>query len=187
MPIVLTLSGLLSCTSRGGGDGFVSDSTWADTLTHHARFLTLVDYGNGQRLAEIANPWAPEQTLARYLLVDRDSTLPDNLPDGVAVIRTPIQRAAVFSAVHTGAMKELGALGSLAAVADASFFPANDTVGVMLAEKRITDVGTAEAPSVERLAAADVEAVLRAPMQAMSSGTFPKSMTAVEMADYLET
>lgn len=187
LPIVLTLSGLLSCTSRGGSDGFVSDSTWADTLTHHARFLTLVDYGNGQCLAEIANPWAPEQTLARYLLVDRDSTLPDNLPDGVAVIRTPIQRAAVFSAVHTGAMKELGALGSLAAVADASFFPANDTVGVMLAEKRITDVGTAEAPSVERLAAADVEAVLRAPMQAMSSGSFPKSMTAVEMADYLET
>lgn len=183
----LTLPGLLSCAGLGTRDNFVADEGCADTLTHHARFLTLVDYGNGRRLAEIANPWAPDQALARYLLVDRDSTLPDNTTADIAVIRTPVQRAAVFSAVHTGAMKELDALGSLAAVADASFFPAGDTVGVMLAQKRIADVGAADSPSVERLAAAGIEAVLRAPMQTMSSGTFPKGMVPVEMADYLET
>ena len=183
----LTLPGLSSCRSSNNEDSFEAGSDTPDTLTHHARYLNLVDYGNGQRLAEIANPWEPDKTLARYLLVDRDSTMPDDIPAGMTVIRTPVRRAAVFSAVHTSAMDELGAIGSLAAVADASFFPKGDTVGVMLSKKEVADVGTADSPSVERMAAAGIEAVLRAPMQTMASGKFPPGMAAVEMADYLET
>lgn len=152
----MMLPGLSSCKDGGGDNDFEVGEATADTLTHHARFLNLVDYGNGSRLAEIVNPWDKDKTLARYLLVDRDSTLPDEIPAGVSVIRTPVQRAAVFSAVHTAAMNELGVLGSLAAVADASYFPAGDTVGVMLRQERIADAGAVDSPSVERLAAAGV-------------------------------
>jgi len=183
----LTLPGLWSCKSESSSSAFETSDTQADTITHHARYLNLIDYGNGNRLAEIANPWDSDKTLARYMLVDRDSTIPEGIPGDIAVVRTPVRRAAVFSAVHTSAMQELGVLGSLAAVADASFFPANDTVGVMLRQERITDAGTSDSPSMERLAAAGVEAVLRAPMQTMASSTFPKDMVPVEMADYLET
>lgn len=183
----LTLPGLSSCGgSRSENDFSIGEAT-PDTLTRHARFLTLVDYGNGSRLAEVANPWDQGSTLARYLLVDRDSTVPEDIPADISVLRTPIRKAAVFSAVHTAAMEELGALESLSAVADASFFPAGDTVGVMLARNEIVDAGSVESPSMERLAAAGVEAVLRAPMQSMASGNYPKNIIPVEMADYMES
>lgn len=183
----ITLPGLCSCSGQRSDTDFEVGEATPDTLTHHARFLNLVDYGNGSTLAEITDPWNNDKTLARYLLVDRDSVLPADIPAGVAVIRTPLERSAVFSAVHTSAMEELGALDALTAVADAAYFPAGDTVGAMLSRRELVDAGTSEAPSVERLAAAGVEAVLRSPNPSMSSGIYPKNMVPVEMADYMET
>lgn len=178
---------MCSCSGRSHTDTFEVGEATPDTLTHHARYLTLVDYGNGSTLAEIASPWNPGKTLARYLLVDRDSAVPADIPAATAVLRVPLQKTAVFSSVHTSAMNELGALDALAAVADASYFPAGDTVCALLAGGRVADVGTAQSPSVERLVASGVEAVFRSPMQDMNGAALPRTMTAVEMADYMET
>lgn len=184
----VALPGLSSCNRNGSGvDDIIVGAATPDTLTHHCHYLTLVDFGNGTTLAEITNPWDSTRQLARYLLVDRDSAMPEQLPADVSVIRTPVQNAAVFSAVHTSAINELGAIGAVKSVADAAYFPKNDTVCALLAQGKVTDVGTSEMPSVERLAAAGTEVVLRSPMQGANAASFPTGMVAVEMADYLET
>lgn len=185
---VAILSGLYSCgTKRDSHDGDFSDASVADTMTYHARLLTLVDLGNGTVLADVADPWNEGKHLGRYALVDRDSAVPDNLPGDVRIIRTPVRSAAVFSSVHTGGLAELGSLECVTAIADASYFGEGDTITALLAEGKISDVGQSSAPSAEKLAAARCEVVLRSPMQGIAAGALPPGMVPVECADYLET
>ncbi|MCM1066502.1 MAG: ABC transporter substrate-binding protein [Muribaculaceae bacterium] len=185
-PVLLIVSGLCSCSGKGESVAF-DDFDVADTLTHHARYLTMADLGNGTVLADIADPWNEGRYLGRYALVHRDSLIPENLGGDVQVIRTPIERAAIFSSIHTAALDELGAIGCVAAIADAAYFAPDDTISGMLRSGAVTDVGSSTAPSAERLAAAGVEAVLRSPYTGESNAALPPSMATVEMADYLET
>lgn len=183
----LVLPGLCSCSGTARNDSFAPGTATADTLTHHARYLTMSDFGNGATLVEVGNPWDKDKTLARYMLVERDSAVPEGLPADIAVIPTPVRRMAAGSAVHTSALEELGAIETLAAVTDAAFFPEADTVHAMIAQGAVVEAGTSEAPSAERLAAAGTEVLLRSPMQSMAGTPFHSSMVPVEMADYMET
>lgn len=185
IPAVL-LSGLYSCSGRSESFDY-DDIDTADTLTHHARYLCMADLGNGTVLVDIADPWNKGHDLARYALVHRDSVIPENLDEGRRIIRTPVGRMAVYSSVHTGAIAELGALPSVAAVTDAAYFPPGDTVTSLIASGAIVDAGQSASPSAERLAAARVQAALRSPMQGIASAPLPSSIVPVEMADYLET
>lgn len=174
---------LLSC---GGGGDSAADAPLADTLTHHARLLTMAERPDGAVLVDIANPWKKGACLGSYLLVHRDSVVPADVPAGVPVVRVPVDRAAVYASVHTGAMRELGALDALVAVADAAFFPPGDTVAVMLKNGRLVDAGNSADPSAELLAASGAEVVLRSPMQGAAAPPLPPGIVAVECADYME-
>lgn len=162
------------------------NNSYCDTITHHAAFLNLSHRPDGILIAEIANPWNKDNTLARYALVHRDSILPENLSQDIRIVRTPVEHAAVFSAVHTNAMKELGVLGSLSAIADAIYFPPNDTVTNLLLSGRIYDLGNSANPANELLAASKSEVVLRSPMNGITSPKLPAGVVAIECADYME-
>lgn len=163
-------------------------SAGGDTLTVHSSLLTMTDYPQGgTTLVEIRNPWDSTGVLSRMALVPRDSAVPEWLPADYAVVRTPVRRMAVFSGVHTSALVELGGTDALAAVADGGFFAPDDMVSALLREGRVADVGAAASPSVEKLTASRVEAVLLSPMQGQKLPQLPRGICAVEMADYLET
>ena len=185
---VLILSGLCSCSGKQSGrDDAFADTFVADTLTHHAKYLTIADVGAGVVRVDIADPWNEGRYLGRYALIDRDSLVPDNLGEDIKVIRTPIRNAAVFSAVHSGGLCELDAIECISAVADGAFFAADDTIASLLNDGNIIDVGQASAPSAEKIAAARCEIVLRSPMQGVAAGNLPRGIIARECADYLET
>ena len=177
---------LCSCNNRTENSDY-GDFDTRDTLTHHARFLTIVDCGGGLTRVDIADPWNSGGLLAQYALVDKDSMLPDNLSPDLTVVRTPVERMAVFSSVHTKALEELGGLDAVAAVADRQYFASDDTITYMLADGRIADLGQSNSPSVELLAANKIEVVLRSPMQGISQAKYPAGTIAVECADYMET
>ncbi|MBD5232544.1 MAG: ABC transporter substrate-binding protein [Bacteroidales bacterium] len=187
IPGALALSGFWACSGSHSSGDYDSDAFIADTLTHHARYLTISDIGGGTVLADIADPWNDGAFLGRYALVHRDSTIPDGLPEGTAVIRTPVERAAVYSSVHTGGIAELGALGSVCAVADPAYFPDGDTIHTLISEGKIVDLGPVQSPSAEKIVAAGTELVLRSPMQGVTAAPLPRSVVPVELADYLET
>ncbi len=191
IPIALAaalLAGLSSCGNRAEKKFDVSSyEDTPDTLTHHARYITISERTDGSVLVDIADPWqSGAKTLASYILVHRDSAIPESLPDKAVLLRVPLERAAVYSAVHTSAMNELGAIGSLVAVVDGHFFPPADTVASMIKDGRVTDIGAVASPSVERLAASRPEAVLRSPIQEVASPALPRNMVPVEMVDYME-
>lgn len=184
------LAALLTCSCGRTGGNTDIDTEWrseGDTLTHHSRLLTLVDKGGGVRTATIADPWAEGRKLAEYVLVDVDSAIPEDIPEGATIIRTPVDKAAVFSAVHTSAIEELDRTGSIVAVAEGRFFPDTDTIAKLLKKGDIIDVGPAELPSAEHLAASGAQILMRSPMQASAAVNLPSSIVPVEMADYLET
>lgn len=180
------LAGVALCACKREASFTYDEVGAADTLTHHARYLTIADCGGGLVRVDIANPWDDDKMLARYALVDRDSVVPDTLPADIVVIRTPVERAAVFSSVHTGAFEELGALGQVAAIADRQYFTPVDTVSILLGKGEIVDLGSISSPSVELMAASGVTAVLRSPMQGVAGAKYPTGVAAVECADYME-
>lgn len=173
----------VSCSRTTSAD--VEDVAMADTLTHHARLLTIVERPDGVVRVDIADPWSENALLGSYALVDRDSVVPNDLPDGVAIIRTPVQKAAVFSTIHTSVFKELGAIDLVAAVADGAYFPENDTISSLIKSGGVVDVGSSMQPSAELLIASGAEIVLTSPMQGATIN-LPQNMVPVAMADYME-
>ncbi len=181
------LLGIALCSCKSGVDNTdYTDIETADTLTRHARYLTIADCGGGLVRVDISDPWREDALLAQYALVDRDSIVPDSLIGGAKVIRTPIDRAAVFSSVHTEALLELGAIDIVKAIADRQYFAPTDTISALIKQERIVDLGNVSSPSTELMAASGVTTVLRSPMQDAVAAKYPSNVIAVECADYME-
>lgn len=181
------LLGLCSCANHGTDTSQSAVIQIADTITHHAEYLDIYDSVDGTTFIDIKDPWNDGNFLGRYALVNKDSTIPNNISDNYVIIRTPVERIAAYSAIHTQALDELGAIGNLVAVADAIYFPSTDTISALLRSGEIVDVGSSQAPSVEKLAMQRVDLVLRSPMQGIIAPKLPSTIVPIECADYLET
>lgn len=183
LPVVIfaLLVYVLSACSGHGTGGEVS----GDTLTERASLLTLVNC-DGYVVADIADPWNDQAAPRRLLLVPHGSAVPDGF-EGASVIRVPLQNSAVFSTVHTSAIDELGTIGAVSAVADASYIPSGDPVRALLDAGKIKDVGASQSPSQEALLDLDPDAVLLSPFQNSGmAGLESTGVPLVPMADYME-
>ena len=183
---VCALALLSAC--RPSMDSVRIDPAGADTLIHHSALLGMYGMPDGSTLVQVANPWSPGTTFGRYLLVHRDSTVPDNLPPDIKVIQVPVSRALVFSTVHGGALAELDALDAVVGVADTQYIAPGDTLRALLDAGRLTDIGPAASPDPERVLALEPDVALVSPMQdsdpAAALGAVP--MVTLYCADYLE-
>ena len=181
--LILVLSVMLLLTScfRGGKSGVTLNVQ--DSVITSAKLLSMermADY----TVVTVGDPWKGG-VLHRYVLVPRDSVLPDNLPEGT-VVRTPVKNALVYSSVHTSLMRELGALDVVRGVVDRQYF--SDSVIVAgVADGRIADCGNSMNPTVERVIDMQPDAILLSPYQDASYGQIAKmDIPIIECADYLE-
>lgn len=137
-------------------------------LTVEAKYLKLIDYGD-YVLAEVITPWSGGKPLASYK------------------IDKPLEKSVVFSSVHTAAIDELGAIGCVAGVADASYFVPDDTVARLLAAGKMADVGSSMAPMVEKIIDLDCDGVLASAMEGgIDSRIANSGVPVIYLADYLE-
>ncbi len=83
---------LLMTACFRGGHGAVGALEAQDSVITAAKLLSM-ERNKDFTLVTIADPWKGG-VLHRYVLVPRDSVLPDDLPDGT-VVRTPVRRALV--------------------------------------------------------------------------------------------
>lgn len=168
-----------ACRGDGTAAGGVND-----TVITQAKLLSM-ERCEGYTLVTITDPWNSGRELQRYVLVPADSVLPSSLPDGV-VVRTPIRRALVYSAVHTGLFKELGCWEAVAGVTDSQFFN-DDAVAAGLSNGTITDCGSSMQPTVEKVIAMQPDAILLSPYQDASYGHITElGIPIIECADYME-
>ena len=114
-----------------------------------------------------------------------EQPLPEGLPDGT-VVRVPIERAVVYSSVHAGVMKELGAFSAVRGVCDAQYYTMPE-VQRGLADGSIADCGNSLSPTIERLVALKPDAIILSPFQNAGYGVLTNlGVPIIECADYME-
>lgn len=133
----------------------------------------------------VFDPWSKGEILQTYLLVAKDSELPDALPAGT-VVRTPINNVLVYSDVHARAIKELGCVNSVGGVCDARFFKTQEIVSG-LASGKVVDCGMSANPSVEKIVSSSPEAIMLSPFQNAGYGVLSNlGIPIIEFAEYME-
>lgn len=154
------------------------------TQLRYARGFT-VQYFNDYTEVKVRNPWDTTKILQTYILIDRDTEKPANLPEGV-VIKTPIQTVAVCTAVHAGILKQLGKVENIVAVCEPEFIDLPE-VKDGLATGSVINLGLATAIDLEQLIAASPEALIVSPFENSSYGRFEKTGVPVVIdASYME-
>ena len=135
---------------------------------------------------KVKNPWIEGEILHTYILVHRDSCLPENLPNGT-LVRVPLKNVLVYSGVHAEVIDELGHISSVQAVCDAPFFK-NPKIVDGLKNGSVIDCGSTMAPVAEKIISKSPEAIILSPFQNAGYGILENIGTPIiEMADYMET
>ena len=117
----------------------------SDTIRYAQGFI--VHHFDGYTAVEVRDPWDSTRLLQRYLLVDRDRPVPENLPKGT-VVQVPAQNVVVYTSVHAAIIDQLGETGRIIGVCEPRYM---DTPAIRegLKAGRIADMGEATAPNVE--------------------------------------
>ena len=177
--LIISLT-LFSCGGRTG-HGIDGDSI-------HFKYATLpsiVEYDE-YTVVTIANPWKVGKALHSYVLVPRDAELPVHLPSGT-VIRTPIERAVVFTTVHSSLLMDLGCQEKIAGVADLKYISI-PWIQEQAAAGKIADCGDGMSPVIEKIIDLHPDAILLSPFE--NSGGYGKlediDIPLVECAEYME-
>ena len=153
---------------------------------HYSDLLTLTDC-EGYIYAEIANPWDSTSPLHRYILIDKEAEVPENLPAG-DIVRTPISNAVVYTSVHCSLINQLGAYDCIKGVCDLKYIKLDQLQKDVEAGK-VRNLGEGTNPIIEDIIDMQADAILLSPFQ--NSGTYGKlgkiGIPIIECADYMET
>lgn len=184
---IVILALFLSACGGGGRASVCPDGEEADTLHfNYATNIEILKYNDFTRV-DLRNPWDTLKTLHTYLLVDKRKPLPDNLPDGT-VVRTPIGKSVVYSAVHCSLLNDLGALSSIAGVCDFKYINLQ-AIKDRKEKNAVADCGESMNPDMERIIDLHPDAILLSPFE--NSGGYGRveklNIPLIECADYMET
>lgn len=178
---------VLFLTACSGGGNTSHAMVEGDTIQmRYAQNLCMVRSEN-YTLALLRQPWDTTKILHRYVLVDSDKPLPKHLPEGT-LIRTPLRKAVVYSAVHCSLLNNIGALNSIAGVCDLKYFMMPE-IEKLCNEGTVKDLGDSMNPNIESIIDLNPDAILLSPFE--NSGGYGRieklHIPIVECADYLET
>ncbi len=163
------------------------NSTEASVTSYEVKYAKVfsVDKYDIYTLVTVKNPWDSTLILQKYVLVDKESELPENLPEGT-LIRTPIKSAAVYSTIHCAILRELNSLQIIKAVCEPEYID-SEYVKNGVANGSIANLGLASNPDIEKLIMIDPDAIIASPIQGVPYGTIEKTgIPIIEAPDYME-
>ena len=186
IPIIIAV--VLLCTTFSCRKSSLKIEEMAgDTLQmKYATLLHIVKQKGGATIVTIDNPWKEGSTLHKYLLVDKDSVVPEHTPE-VTVIRTPVSRSVMFTSAHTKLLEWLHAEQSVAGVADLKYMLL-PWVQEGVKTGKIADCGDAMSPLIEKIIDIGPDIIMLSPFE--NSGGYGRlesiGIPYVECADYME-
>ena len=152
----------------------------------HATLLGMAE-ADSFVVATVKNPWDTTRTLATYVMVPDSLPMPSHLPQGT-VVRTPLRRAVVTSAVHLALLADLDALGGVGGVTDAGYIVSQRIREYLQRHPNVADMGQSMQPNVERMRMDKVDAVLVSPFENAGHGALDNAgIPLIVCADYMET
>ncbi len=174
---------LLSC---GNNTPTATRGADSDSIISHAEHLSIIRHKDYVEVS-ILDPWRKGQTLGRYALISKGQSGAE-VPEGMTLLRVPLQRSVVYSSVHTTAINELGAFHSIIGVADGQHFTDHDPMKPRIMSGEVADVGANMSPSVEKIIDIEADALLLSPLENGNLGGAERAgVPLVFMADYLES
>lgn len=159
-------------------------------INRYASLLSLSQTKEGYTLAQIRNPWQPEEVMLQYLLVPTDDKRwNDKLAEDVTqetgpftLLRTPLKRLTITSASHTWLLGQLSALDHIAVICDTAYIMDED-IRTWMRNVSITDGGSSMNPNAEVLYAAHTDGVWISPYE---NQNVQLSAPVICCADYME-
>ena len=181
---LVTLVLLLSAC--GGGSKTASSSHGETIPMKYAENLKLIK-GDGYTEAVLRNPWDTTRILRTYILVDKHREFPAHLPEGT-LVRTPLQKALVYTATHCHLIHELGAVKSIGGVCEVQYIKIPEIVEGC-ANGTIVNAGEGTNPDIEKIIDLHPDALLLSPYENSGGhGQVEKlKIPIIECADYMET
>lgn len=174
---------VLTFSCKSTGDGFVADGLKHEKMLY-AKGFKIIEYDK-YSMIDIINPWDTTKLLHRYILLDRNSAPPKNLPEGV-VIKVPVKRAIIYTSVHTAVFEQLGVIESIAGICESQYVT-SQSVLKRIAEGKILDCGVSTSPNIERIAELGGEVIIASPFEHSGYGQAEKlGIPIFEAADYME-
>ncbi|MBQ7222577.1 MAG: ABC transporter substrate-binding protein [Bacteroidales bacterium] len=165
----------------------------ADLLTSPAVCDTL-SYATGFKVERfddftyvtLNDPWNEGRILHRYILVPKNQSLPDQLPEGT-LVRIPIDRVVVYTSVHASILEELGEESRIIGVCEPQYLT-SERIKSLVADGTIANVGEAVSPNIEKIVDIGTEVLLASPFENIGYGAAEKlGLPIIEGADYMET
>lgn len=178
--IFCLLLGFVSCTGRQ--TQMQTDA--GDTIPmKYARNLTMVQHKDYTEVF-IRNPWDTTKVLHHYVLTPSESSARER--EGT-LVRVPLQRAGIFTAVHCGLVKELGRESAIRGICEIEYINI-PSIKKAVAEGRVANFGSAMEPTIEVIMDAQPDALLISPFE--NSGGYGRverlGIPIIECADYME-
>ena len=181
---LIALFGLLLSSCGGRPSGVKPEMQAADTI-RYARNLH-IEYYDDYVSVRIRDPWDTLRQRQHYVLVDRKRELPAGLPQDGIVIRVPVEKAVIYTSVHTAIAEELGALDHVCGICEPEYIT-SPVVLQRIAEGRIADLGVSTSPNVEGIIDLGTEMIIASPFENSGYGSAEKlGIPIVEAADYME-
>ncbi|MBD5370221.1 MAG: ABC transporter substrate-binding protein [Bacteroides sp.] len=182
--LAIVIAVLASC---GGSHGSIRKGDEGRTVEmDYAENLEVAECA-GYTLVTVRNPWDTVRSLQRYILIDRDSAVPRELPSGT-VVRTPLSDVLVYSTVHGGLIEELGAVDAVGGMCNTDYVGSPE-LKARLADGRIADCGVSMSPDIEKIIELRPQAILLSPFE--NNDKYAKvgelGIPIIECADYMET
>jgi len=144
-----------------------------------------VEKADSFAVADIRDAWHPGQLLHRYILVPRSQPLPSHMPEGT-IVRIPLQRAVVFTSVHTALVAELAGTGPICGACDTEYITL-PAVKNAIGRGEILDMGASMQPATEHIIAAKADALFVSPFENAGYGAIGQlGIPLIECADYME-
>lgn len=146
-----------------------------------------IDSSEHYILVRVQNPWDTARILHTYVLVGRETELPEGLPEGT-LVRTPVEKALVYSSVHCGLLSELEAIDRIGGICDLQYIEIPE-IQNRCASGRMVDAGNTMNPDIEKIIDFHPDAILLSPFE--NSGGYGRieklGIPIIECADYMET
>lgn len=139
--LALFLFAGLACRQQEGSTNTTDppDSARAVMNIRYAEGFTIEQY-ESYRCITVHNPWQGAQDIViRYYLV-REGKVPEGLPDGARIIKTPVRRLICMSTTHIGMLDFVGKLETLVGVSGKMYIN-HPWVKEQFENKRIIDIG----------------------------------------------
>ena len=172
-------------SGRNGKQNTVIKEVVSSDSIRYARGFTIQHFTDYTSV-EVRDPWDSTRILQRYLLVDRSTSMPGDLPKGT-VVRTPVKNIVVYTSVHAAIIDQLNEADKVIGVCEPRYM---DTPSIQegLRAGKIADLGEATAPNIEKIIDIGAEIIIASPFQNAGYGPAEKlGIPIIEAADYMES